>query len=464
MFVRALFGLAALAAGTGFASAQQLNSALGSRIAEPLPSVPVAYSGTTVKLPSPSKPDIATRAARLLRPVADEPKAAPPVAVAVNPAAPPGFNGPCPVYECGDDNDGIGAPGRMWVRGEWLYWATSGQPLPILATAAPVGTDRTLAGVAGLPTTANLFGGQRGNQDFRNGYRLNAGWWCDDCRTCGVEADFFFLGDSVNRFARASDGSQIISRPFVNALTGLPDVQLVSFPGAVAGSLTAESRNSLIGGGINALCNLCGTPCGRLDFLVGYRYWNVSDEVTVTENLTALAGQTAVPAGTRFLITDRFTTSNSFNGGMVGLSGEKQRGRWFVGGRASVALGVNSQTIDINGSTVITTPGAGSTTTAGGLLAQPSNIGHYTRSAFAVVPELGVRAGVQVTEHARVFVGYNFLYMSNVVRAGDQIDLRVNLNQLAPNNGLGGPALPAFTPKTTDFWAQGISLGLELRY
>ena len=81
-----------------------------------------------------------------------------------------------------------------------------------------------------------------------------------------------------------------------------------------------------------------------------------------------------------------------------------------------------------------------------------------------MVPELGVRAGVQVTEHARVFVGYNFLYMSNVVRAGDQIDLRVNPNQLAPNNSLGGPALPAFTPKTTDFWAQGISLGLELRY
>lgn len=467
MFVRTLYGLVALAAAAGFSSAQPLNSSFGSRPAEAQPSIPVAYSGTTVKLPSPAKVESTNRAARLLRPVAEQPATpmnASPLPVAVNPAAPPGFNGPCPVYDSGDESEGMGAPGRFWASGQWLFWATSGQPLPVLATAAPAGTDRSLAGVAGLPTTTNLFGGVRANKDFRNGYRLNAGWWCDDCRTCGIEGDFFFLGNSLNRFAAASDGSQILTRPFVNALTGRPDVELVSSPGVVAGAVTSEVRNSLIGGGVNGICNLCGTPCGRLDFLIGYRYWNVSDSVQINENLTALANQTAVPAGTRFQITDRFATSNNFHGGMIGLSGEKQRGRWFVGGRASVALGVNSQTIDISGSTVITPPGGTPTSYPGGLLTQPSNIGHYTRSAFAVVPEVGVRAGAQITEHARVFVGYNFLYMSNVVRAGDQIDLRVNPNQLPPNNGLGGPALPAFTPKTTDFWAQGISLGLELRY
>lgn len=462
MLVRTLSGLAALAVTAGLASAQ-MNSAFETR-----PAVPAALAATSVPIPSPAKAEQTLRAARLLRPAVapvTAPQVSKPAPVSVNPAAPPGFNAPCPVYEFGDNpGEGIGATSRFWASGEWLYWATSGQHLPVLATAAPTGTDRSLAGTLGSPATAALFGGNRANKDFRNGYRLNAGWWFDECNTCGIEGDFFFLQNSRSGFAAASNGSQIISRPFDNALTGRPDVELVSFPNVLGGSLTTDVRNSVIGGGVNGIRNLCGNPCGRLDFLVGYRYWNVSDEVHIRENLTALAGQSRVPAGTQFQISDRFATSNNFHGGLIGLSGEKQFSQWFVGGRATVAFGANSQIIDISGSTLAISPTGVRAAYQGGLLAQPSNIGHYTRTAFAVVPEVGVRAGVQVTEHARVFAGYNFLYMSNVVRAGDQIDTRVNPNQLPPQTVFGGPALPAFTPKTTDFWAQGVSVGLELRY
>ena len=312
MFVRALFSLGAFAAVADLTFGQQLNSAFETR-----PTVPAAYAATTVPKPVKSEPTLLM--ARLLRPVAEQPatpKTAPAKAVVVNPAAPPGFNGPCPVYDCDDRGEGTGAPGRFWATGQWLYWATSGQPLPVLASASPVGTARTLAGTLGSPNSATLFGGDRANKDFRNGYRLTAGWWFDDCRTCGIEGDFFFLGNSRAGFATASNGSQIISRPFFNALTGREDAQLVSFPGALGGSLTADVRNSLIGGGVNAVHNLCGSPCGRLDALIGYRYWNVSDEVHIRENLTALAGQNLVPAGTRFQIQPSTTkptaqTSNS---------------------------------------------------------------------------------------------------------------------------------------------------------
>jgi hypothetical protein len=348
------------------------------------------------------------------------------------------------------ETNGIGVPGRFWASGEWLYWATSGQPLPVLATASPVGTAASLACVPGSPNTATLFGGDRVNKDFRSGYRLNAGWWFDDCRTCGIEGDFFFLQNSRNGFATASNGSQIISRPFFNALTGRPDAALVSFPGIVGGSLTADVRNSIIGGGVNTIHNLCGSPCGRLDFLVGYRYWNVADEVNIRDNATALPGSAAGFPGTNLQTSDHFGTSNNFHGGLVGLSGEKRFSRWFVGGRTTIAFGANIQSIDIGGSTLIAPPGGPATAIGSGLYAQPSNIGHYNRTVFAVVPEIGVRTGVQITDHARVFVGYNFLYMSNVVRAGDQIDTRV-------------PAT-SFVPKTTDFWAQGVSIGAELRY
>jgi hypothetical protein len=76
-----------------------------------------------------------------------------------------------------------------------------------------------------------------------------------------------------------------------------------------------------------------------------------------------------------------------------------------------------------------------------------------------------LKLGCQVTEHTRAWVGYNFLYVSDVVRSGDAIDLRVNTNQIPPRNApVTGPAVPAYTGNRTDFWAQGLSVGLEFRF
>jgi hypothetical protein len=136
----------------------------------------------------------------------------------------------------------------------------------------------------------------------------------------------------------------------------------------------------------------------------------------------------------------------------------------FVGVRASVALGGNRQVTDIEGSTVITPPGGPPQTTSGGLLALPSNIGHYERTEFAVMPQVGVRAGVQLTDHVRVYAGYDFLYLSDALRAGDQIDPRVNPTLLPPVRAGVGPAVPAYTPQSTDFWMQGVNVGLQLRF
>ena len=167
---------------------------------------------------------------------------------------------------------------------------------------------------------------------------------------------------------------------------------------------------------------------------LGYRSFNLTDEVTIGEDLTSLGGPGRVPAGFRFRITDRFRTENNFHGGVIGIAAERRFSPLFVGVRASVALGGNQQITDIAGSTVITPTGGVPQTLAGGLLALPSNIGHHERTAFAVMPQVGVRAGAQLTDYARVYVGYDFLYLSNVLRAGDQIDPRVNPNLLPPRS------------------------------
>jgi hypothetical protein len=85
-----------------------------------------------------------------------------------------------------------------------------------------------------------------------------------------------------------------------------------------------------------------------------------------------------------------------------------------------------------------------------------------------VVPELGLKLGYQITPNIKFTVGYSFLYWSEVVRPGDQINPFVNSNFLAPRSsfpgGVPGPQAPTFVGKTTDFWAQGVSLGLEFKY
>ena len=61
------------------------------------------------------------------------------------------------------------------------------------------------------------------------------------------------------------------------------------------------------------------------------------------------------------------------------------------------------------------------------------------------------------------------MYWIRVLRPGNQIDHGVNLTQNAvlDPNGVGmlvGPARPVPPFNRSDFWAQGLSLGLEFRY
>lgn len=360
-----------------------------------------------------------------------------------------------------------GPAGHFWVNAEMVYWIASGNPTPSLITAAAPGSPLATAGQLGATGTTTLVGGRRLNDDFRAGFRVTAGTWLNCDQTCGLEGDYFYLGQSRQAFRAGSGGSQIVARPFFNAFTNQPDSQLVSFPGILAGFVSVDSKSDVTGGGFNFLKNCVCSPCARLDVIVGYRYFNARDEIIIREDLTSLAGQPVVPVGTRFAIEDRFRTENNFHGGNVGVVGERRFGHCYVGYRASVALGVNHQVTEISGFTVVNSPAPANLVNArfpGGLLTQPTNIGRYTNDEFAVLPEVGLRLGCQFTPRIRGYIGGNFLYLSNAQRAGDAINLRVNPTQIAPFGALVGPAEPRFMPKTTDLWVQGITVGVEGRY
>ena len=59
--------------------------------------------------------------------------------------------------------------------------------------------------------------------------------------------------------------------------------------------------------------------------------------------------------------------------------------------------------------------------------------------------------------------------MSNVVRPGNQINRDINWTQTTaytedPNAKLVGPAQPQFQYNDSSFWAQGINVGLAVRF
>jgi Putative beta barrel porin-7 (BBP7) len=231
-----------------------------------------------------------------------------------------------------------------------------------------------------------------------------------------------------------------------------------------AGVVSVETQTDLYGFDANYRHNLCCDCNYRLDFVGGYRFLALKDALDIRENLTTTDPAGAVPPGTRLLAEDEFRTENYFNGGQFGVAGEVRYDKFFVDGRALVALGVTHQVTDIGGSTaIIPPPPAAATAAVGGLLAQMTNIGRRTHDEFAVVPELSVRVGYQVSPCLRLTAGYSLLYWNNVVRPGDLIDPGVNPTQLPPGT-LAGPNRPAFTSHTSDVFLHGFSVGAEFRF
>jgi hypothetical protein len=418
----------------------------------------------TLTMPRKAEPQTTPGNLSKLVPETEKP-IAPPVATEI-PTGPLVFEPPCPCELC------CGSPSRWWVRGEYLLWWLKDSPLPPLVTTSLPGTPREAAGVLGAPGTAILFGGSSLNNEERSGGRFGFGFWFDPNQCFGLETDFFFLGERSVRFNTGSGGIPILARPIFDVGLGRESSELVAFPDVLAGNISVAASSRLWGIEENLRANIFQGPgilpggCYRIGLLAGFRYLKLDESLSVIESLRVAPG-VPMTGGSGIVVSDRFATQNNFYGGQLGAVLELRRGRWTVDLLGKVALGVTHEVAHVQGSTTFAVPGGGTIVQRGGLLALPTNIGRYSRDEFAVVPELGIRLGYQVTSHLRAFVGYNFLYWSDVARPGDQIDRAINVSQLpmvVGPNPLVGPARPAFAFRDSDFWAQGISFGLEFRY
>ena len=156
----------------------------------------------------------------------------------------------------------------------------------------------------------------------------------------------------------------------------------------------------------------------------------------------------------------------SFYGAQLGFSFERHRGPWSFQFLPKLSFGNTHQAVNIGGTTATTAADGTTTLSQGGLLALSSNIGNYSRDVFSVVPEIGLNLGYQWSPHIRSTFGYSFLYWSNVARAGDQIDTRVNPDLLPGSGATANSSLlfPKFAFQETGFWAQGLNFGLDFSW
>jgi hypothetical protein len=354
---------------------------------------------------------------------------------------------------------------RFYLDGQYLLWWIQGQSVPVLATTS----SPSDFGILGAPSTQVLFGGNQINNGPYSGAMFTAGYWLGCDQKMAVEITGFFLAPNTGTFSTNSSMNPVIGRPFFEVNNGQESAQLTSLPGVSTGTLTVSAPSSLWGLGGNLSCLLC---CGCnywVNLLAGFRNINLDESLTITENVQGLPTAPAPFTNQTITVQDSFSTQNHFYGGNIGAHARWFWGRWFVDATGQVALGDTVQLLDISGSQQFVSPTGVVQKFTGGLLALPSNIGHFTNNAFSVVPQIGLNLGYQFTPHVRGFVGYNFLYWTNVIRPGTSIDRNLDVTQIpnfqltpepAPVSGLH-PA-PAFNE--VGFWAQGLSFGLEFVY
>lgn len=354
---------------------------------------------------------------------------------------------------------------RMWFDAEYLLWWVKNEPLnAVLFTAGPTGQPGALGNAGVLP----LFGGQAIEFDPVNGGRISAGYWFNNCRTIGVESSAFLLERGGTGFSldAGTNNVQALSRPFIDAQTGAESAAFVSFPPAQAGGGFAWASTRFWGTNTDVILNVRERSCYRIDALVGFDYLDLQETLVVGDSRT-------VPAIPGFAINsiDSFATRNHFYGADFGLRGVATRGRFDLAATFRLGLGVTHETSEIVGQSTATVPPNNFASPAG-FLAVASNSGTISRDRFAYAPQATFKASYRITQHLNAFAAYDFLYLSNVMRPGDQVDRTINVAQLPVATGfnptppaqLAGPARPSAEAVPGDFFAQGISLGMGVTY
>jgi hypothetical protein len=405
---------------------------------------------------------------RPLSPVGAAPVEAAPVVVPKPNAEPPKAEPAPELPKLDPDLDTLprarGPLGPHWGTNELLYWWPTRHPIPALV----VGTRNGSAPILGTEGTSVLVGNRALDIEPHAGGRFVTGSSLNHAETFGYEIAYFFLGTRSYR-ERISDLNtrvQSFGLPYTNAVTGANETLLLAQPGMTNSALMASTSTRVQGWEVNTVANVVNEKHVKIHAIAGWRYFQVHEGLRIEQTQFRYAD---MPGVTR--TADQFDAHNRFHGGQLGLHADFRRGLVFCEMTAKIAFGQNYEVVKNEGMTHLLTPGAGVANMrsfgGSGLYVQPSNFGRTANGVFAVVPEGLVKFGLRLGDSGRLYVGYNFIYLSDAVRPGDQIDRTLNPAQIPLLTGTGpvfNADRPARIVNRSDFWAQGLVIGLETRY
>lgn len=347
-----------------------------------------------------------------------------------------------------------------WVSAEYLLWAISGADLPPLVTTSPAGTLPANTGLLGNPGTSVLFGDD--SEDLvLSGLRITGGWWLDAAQTAALELHYAGLPSQRDRDSFDSSDFPLLARPVFDTLAGVESAMVVAHPSFLTGNVTITRGAQLHLAGAIRRDRISQSRCRTIDSLIGLRFASLEEDLLVEQSSRFTVGTGQVIAGTTLDLFDRFETDNRFFGVLLGLDARERLGTWFLNARGSLSLGNNRAEVMIDGATVTSVPGGGTSTAVGGLLAQQTNLGTYSQNRFVVIPELSLAMSTHLTDRWHVSVGYHLLYWSDAARPGEQIDRQVSQFPPEPPSGTFNPA---FEFNTRGVLIHGLQTGLTYQF
>lgn len=360
---------------------------------------------------------------------------------------------------------------QMWGNLEYvMYWIRPAQikgPL-VMTTVVPENlANSTTVGSVIDPNAAIVLGYQDVNFGTFIGMRTTGGFWFDRCQNYGYQGSFFLLEQRSQTFVGAGGTGPAAQPAFTVPFNSVGPGPLVGETAAVVagpfadltvlGTVGMNIRSQLFGGDADLLANWWKGEFWRIDGVLGYKYLNLDETLTFrTVVLNQSEGRT----------TDVFQNINAFNGGEIGTKVTYSLSNLGFEGIAKFAIGGTHQIDEFSGAS-IQPLNFGGKAVPGGFFVLDSNMGRETHNRFSTVTDLGCNIWYEWNASVRTYVGCNYLYWTNILRPGNQIDRNINPN-LSPT--FGGDAtgvglrLPRRINVETDFWALGLSLGMSFTW
>ncbi len=351
---------------------------------------------------------------------------------------------------------------KAWFNINYILWKLDNEP-----SAWPLAVQGTLAnGVNPFATGAvTIFGGSPIKWDMSNGARMDFGFWLPGQTRIGLDVSGFLTEVKDVKRAEVTGplGIPILGIPFINELTGTIDSLFAADPGN-PGLIYGTAKTQMWATDVDLVANLSRHQYFSANVVGGFSYFALQESLSLGWNSTGNPNGffLGAPNAAASLMFDQFATRNYLYGGNIGAQVEYRFRNWSLDFESRIVMGVVEQTLDVTGYSQ-----AGGVRVPGGLFTQTTNIGQRTNQEFGVVPQLHAELGYQCSKALRFTAGIDFLYVSSMLRPGNQIDNVINPT-LVPFNPLfgtaGGTARPAQLFNVSDFYALGISFGVHVRY